>query len=104
MTDRAVLAHYVLVLEHHTGARAIVRAGVGPAGEIDDLVRLDAGRARIDRVGPDAGEVVDLERRDGAVVLDPDLRLYAVAGRRNVGEEALDAVGDGLDRLLDAPR
>ena len=44
MADRAVLAHHVLVREHHAGAGAVVRAGVGPAGEIDHLVRLDAAR------------------------------------------------------------
>ena len=68
MADRAVLAHHVLVLEHDARARAIVRAGVGPADEIDDLVGLDAAGARIDRIGADAGEVVDLEGGDGAVL------------------------------------
>ena len=69
MADCSVLAHDVLVLEDDSRAGPIIRAGIGPAGEVDDLVRLDARRARIDRVGPDAGEIVDLPGGDGAVVL-----------------------------------
>ena len=104
MADRAVLAHDVLVLEHHAGAGAVVRAGIRPAGEVDDLVGLDARGARIDRVGTDAGEVVDLPGGDGAVVLDADLRLHAVVAGMDVGDEALDAVGDELDRTLEQLR
>ena len=40
--------------EHHVQARAVVAGAVGPAGQVDDLVALDAARARIDRVGADA--------------------------------------------------
>ena len=101
MADRAVLAHHVLVLEHHARAGAIVRAGVGPAGEVDHLVRLDTGGARIDRVGADAGEVVDLPGGDGAVLLHADPRLDAVIAGVDVGDEALDPVGDELDRPLE---
>ena len=104
MADGAVLAHDVLVLEHDAGAGAVVRAGIGPAGEVDDLVGLDAGRARIDRVGADAGEVVDLPGGDGAVALDADLRLDAMVAGVDVGDEALDAVGDELDRTLEQLR
>ncbi len=42
MTDRAVLAHHVLVLEYDAGAGAIIRAGIGTADKIDDLIGLDA--------------------------------------------------------------
>ncbi len=98
MADRAVLAHHVLVLEHDAGVGAVVRAGVGTADEIDDLVRLDAAGARIDGVGADAGEIVDLESRDGAVAGHADLRLDAVVARMDVGDEALEAIGDELDR------
>ncbi len=61
MADRAVLAHHVLILEHHPRARAIIRAGIGAADQIDHLIGLDAAGARIDRIGADAGEIVDLE-------------------------------------------
>src|SRR5215510_2543733 len=104
MADGAVLAHHVLVLEHHPRAGAVVRAGIGSAGEIDDLVRLDAGRARIDGVGADAGEIVDLPGSDGAVVLDADLRLNPMVAGMNVGDEAFDTVGDELDRALEQLR
>ena len=104
MADGAVLAHHVLVLEHDARPRAIVRAGVGPAGEVDDLVRLDAGRARIDRIGADAGEIVDLPGGDGAVVPDADLRLHAVIAGMDVGDEALEPVGDEFHRPLEQLR
>ena len=100
MPDRAVLAHDVLVLEHHARAGAVVRAGIGPAGEVDDLIGLDAAGARIDRIGADAGEVVDLEGGDGAVLPDADLALHAMVARVNVGDEAFQPVGDELDRPL----
>ena len=98
MTDRAVLAHHVLVLEHDAGAGAIILGDVGPADEIDDLVGLDRAGARIHRIGTDAGEIVDLERRDGAVALDADLALAAMIAGVNIGVEAFDPVGDEFDR------
>jgi hypothetical protein len=100
MADGAVLAHHVLILEYDAGARLVVRAGVGRAGEVDDLVCLDAAGARIDRIGADASKVIDLERGDGAVVLDADLGVDAVIAGVDVGDEALDPVSDELDRSL----
>src|SRR5437763_645588 len=104
MTDRTVLTHYVLVLEHDARAGAIVRAGVRAAHEVHDLVCFDARRARIDRVRPDAGQVVDLEYRDGAVALHADLCLDAMIARMNVGDEALEPIGHKLHRALEHPR
>ncbi len=101
MADRAVLAHDILVGEDHAGLGAVVGAGIGPAGEVDDLVGLDARGARIDRVGADAGEIVDLERGNRAVLHDADLGLDAMVAGMNVGDEALDAVGDELHRPLE---
>ena len=100
MADGAVLAHHIFIGEDDAGLRPVVRAGVGPADEVHHLVRLDAGGARIDGVGADAGEVVDLEGGDGAVVLDADLRLDAVVAGVDVGDEAFQPVGDELDRAL----
>ncbi len=60
--------------------------------------------ARIDRIGADAGEVVDLPGGDGAVVLHADLGLDAVVAGVDVGDEALDPVGDELDRPLEQLR
>ena len=104
VADGAVLAHHIFVLEHHARQRAVVRAGVGPAHQVDDLVGLDAGSARIDRIGADAGQVVDLEGGDGAVALDADLGLDAVVAGVDVGDEALDAVGDEFHRPLEQLR
>ena len=98
MADRAVLAHHVFVLEHDAGPRAIILRRIGTADEIDDLVGLDGAGARIHRIGTDAGEIVDLERRDGAVALDADLALAAMIAGMNIGIEALDPVGDEFDR------
>ena len=98
MADAAILAHHVLVLEHDAGPRAIVLRDVGAADQVDDLVRLDGAGARIHRIGTDAGEIVDLERDDRAVALDPDPALAAMVAGVNVGVEAFDPVGDKLDR------
>ena len=99
MADGAVLAHHVLVLEHDAGAGAVVRAGVGPADQVDDLVGLDRAGARIDRIGADAGQVVDLERGDVAVALDRRCgALHAVVAGVDVGDEAFQPVGDEFDR------
>ena len=100
MADRAVLAHDILVLEHHAGAGAIVRAGVRPADQVDDLIGLDAAGARINRIRPDAGQIVDLERGDRAVFLDADARLDAMIAGVDVGDKAFEAVGDEFDRPL----
>ena len=100
MADRAVLAHDIFILENDAGAGAVIRAGVGAADQIDDLVRLDAAGARIDRIRPDAGKIVDLESGDGAVVFDADLGLDAMIARVNVGNKTLEAVGDEFDRPL----
>ncbi len=98
MADGAVLAHDILVLQHDAGAGAVVRAGVRAAGEVDDLVGFNAAGARIDRVRPDAGQVVDRERGNGAVLLHADARLDAVIAGMNVGDEALEAIGDEFHR------
>ncbi len=98
MADRAILAHHVLVLEHDAGARAIVLRHIRAANEVDDLVGFDGAGARIHRIGTDAGEIVDLERRDGAVALDADPSLAAMIAGVNVGVEAFDPVGDEFDR------
>ncbi len=101
MTDRAVLAHDIFILEHHARLRAIVRAGVGAAHQVDDLVGLDAAGARINRIGADAGEVVDLESGNGAVVLDADPGLDAVVAGMDVGDKTFDPVGDEFHRALE---
>ncbi len=100
MADRAVLAHDILVLEHHARAGAIVRAGIGAAGQVHHLIGFDARGARIDRIGADAGEIVDLEEGDGAVLVDADAALDAMIARVNVGDEAFEPIGDELDRAL----
>ena len=100
MTDGAILAHQVFVLEHDAGPRAVILRHVGAANQIDDLVRLDRAGARIHRIWTDAGEIVDLERRDRPITLDPDPPFTAMVAGVNVGVEAFDPVGDELDRPM----
>ena len=101
MADGAVLAHDILILEHDAGAGAVIRTGVRAADEIDDLVGLDAAGSRIDRIRPDAGQIVDREGGDGAVALDADFRFDAMIARVDVGDEAFETVGDEFDRPLE---
>ena len=92
MSHGAVLAHHVLVLEHHRPLGAVLLVLVRSSREIEDLVALDPGGAREHRVRPDAGEIVDLEGRHVAVAVDGELRLHAVVARVDVREEGLVAV------------
>ncbi len=98
MADAAVLAGRGLVLEHDLELGTVVLVLVRPAGQVDDLVALDAAGAREHAEGADAGQVVDLEAEDLAVLRGRDARLDAVLARMDVGDEALQPVGDELDR------
>src|SRR6266516_7718491 len=92
MADRTILAHDILVLKHDPRTGAVVGADVRPPGEVDDLVRLDARRARVNRVRADAGEIIDFPGGDGTVVLDADLGFDAMIAGMDFGDEALDAI------------
>ena len=98
MADRAVLAHHVLVLEHDPGAGAVALVPIGRAGEVDHLIGLDPAGAGIDRIGTDAGQVVDLERGDLAIGGERDPPRDPVIAGVDVGDEGFQAVGDELDR------
>ena len=100
MTDGAVLAHHIFILEDDAGAGPVVRTGVRPADQIDDLVGLDAARSRIDRIGSDAGQIVDLECGDRAVAFDADFCFDAMIARMDVGDETFETVGDEFNRPL----
>ena len=104
MPDRAVLAHHVLVEEHHAGARPVIVERVGPADHVDDLVGLDRAGPGIHRIRADAGQVVDLHRQDAAVLRHRDLGVDAVVAGVDVGEERFQPVGDELDRPLERDR
>jgi hypothetical protein len=101
MADGAVLAHHVFVLKHDAGASAVVRTGVRTADQIDDLVSLDPAGARIDRIRPDPGQIVDRESRDRTVAPDADLGVDAMIAGVDVGDEAFQPVGDEFDRPLE---
>ena len=101
MPDRAVLAHDVLVLKDDAGAGAVIGERVWAANQIHHLIGLDAAGARVNRIRPNAGEIVDLERRDGAVLLHADARFDAVIARVDVGDEAFEPIGDEFHRPLE---
>ena len=98
MTDGAILAHHVFILENDARAGAIILRHVRTANKIDDLIRLDGAGARIHRIGADAREIVDFERRDRSVALDTDPSFAAVIAGMNIGIEAFGPVGDVLNR------
>ncbi|MGY3576994.1 hypothetical protein ACVMB1_004198 [Bradyrhizobium sp. USDA 4504] len=97
MSDRPVLAHYVLVLENDARPRPIVRRGVGPTDQIDHLIGLDGAGARIHRVRADPRQVVDLEGRNRTVRPDPDPSPASMIAGVDVRVETLDAVRHELD-------
>src|SRR5580692_8257395 len=98
MADRAILAHDVLVLENDAGAGAIILGHIGATDQIDDLVGLDRAGARIHRIGTDAREIVDLERRNDPIAPDTDPPPTAMVAGMNIGIEAFNPVGDELYR------
>ncbi len=103
MADGAVLAHHVAIGEGDAGAGAIVWRLIGTADEIDDLIGFDRAGARIHRIGADRRQIVDLEGEDVALPVDGDAALAAMVAGVNVGEKALDAVGDVFDGTAQHP-
>src|ERR1700730_7791627 len=86
--------HITFLFWNTTRARPGVRAGVRPAHEIHDLVCFDAAGARVDRIGPDAGEVVDFPGRDGAVALYANAGVHPMVARMNVGDEVFQPISN----------
>ena len=74
VADGAVLAGGGLVLEYDGGLGAQVGEIVGSADQVDDLVALHRAGARIDRIGTDAREVVDVDGGDAPVGIDGHAR------------------------------
>ena len=98
VADGAVLAGGRLVLQHHRGLGAEVGEVVGPADQVHHLVALHRAGARVDRIGADAREVVDVDGGDAPLRVDGHARLDAVIAGVDVAGEALQPVGDELDR------
>src|SRR5262249_41505691 len=59
----------------------------------DHLIAFDAARARVDRVGADGGEVVELEGQDLAFPVAGYADFRLVLARVDVGQERFQAVG-----------
>src|SRR5271165_3536527 len=92
MSDGAILAHDVLVLEHDTCPRAVVLRNIWSAHEVDDLVRLNRAGARIHRVRTDTGQIVDLKGGDRPVSLHADPPPAAMVAGMNVGVETFEPI------------
>ncbi len=98
VADGAVLAGRRLVLQHHRGLGAVVGEVVGAADQVHHLVAFHRAGARIDRIGADAGQVVDVDGGDAALGVYAHAALDAVVAGVDVGGEALQPVGDELHR------
>ena len=70
---------------------------VRPAEQVDDLIALDGAGARINRVRPDAGQIVGVDSRDVSLAVDSHARRDAVIAGVDIGGETLQPVGDELD-------
>src|SRR5207248_8239828 len=81
---RAVLAGDVLVGEDDVHLRAVLLVLVRTAGEVDHLVAFDAAGARIDRVRPDGGQVVEVEGEDFPAFRASHANFDPVLARVNV--------------------
>ena len=101
MANGAVLTHHIFILHHDRALAAIVLAGVRRGREVDDLIGLDAAGARINRIGSDAGEIVDFPRGNRAVLFHADLCFDAMVARMNVSDETFQPVGNELDRTVE---
>src|SRR5262245_5888072 len=97
MADGAVLAGRRLVLQHHRGLGAEVGKVVGAADQVHDLVALHGAGGRVDGVGPDAREVVDVDGGDAALRVDSHAALDAVVAGVDVAREALQPIRYELD-------
>src|SRR5262249_32163284 len=98
MADRAILRGRRLVLQHHRGLGAKIGEVVGPADQIHYLVAFHRPGSWIDRVGPAAGQIVDVDCSDAPVDIDGHAPLDAVVPRVDIAGEALQPIGNEFYR------
>ncbi len=101
VADGAVLAGRRLVLQHHRRGAAVVGEIVRPAAQVHDLVALDRAGAGIDRVRADARAIIDVECKDLSIGIHRDAPRDTMVARMDVGDEALEAIGDELHRTAE---
>src|SRR6185436_4982227 len=98
MAHCPVLAGGRLVLEYDRGPGPVAGEVVGAAHEVHHLVALHRAGTRIDRIRTDAREVVDIDGGDAPFVVHRHAALDAMVAGVDVAGEALQPVGDELDR------
>jgi hypothetical protein len=97
----AVLRHRRFVLEGDAQPRAVGGAAIPRAREVDDLIAFHRAAAGICGDRTDAGEVVDLDGEDVAVLAHRHAALDPMLARMDVGDEGFEPVGDELDRAAE---
>ena len=98
MAYRAVLAGWRLVLKDNRGLRSVIGEIIRPTTQVHDLIALNGRGARIDRVRPDSGPIIDVNREDLAIGIHRDLGFDFVVAGVNVSAEAFKTIRDELDR------
>ena len=104
MAYTPVLAGRRFVEKHHIEAGAVGLVFVRPAGEVDNLVTLDATGAREHGEGADARHVIDLESQNVALFAGGDAALDTVLARVDVAHERFQPVSHKLYRALEQHR
>ena len=98
MADAAILRNRHLVLEDDPRAGPVVSDRVRPAGNVEHLVGFDRAGPRVRGIGAAADQVLDLERREPAVLIHREPPPHNVVPRVNIGNEGFQAVGPVADR------
>ena len=71
---------------------------IGPAGQIDHLIALNAAGARVDRIRPNGGQVINFERENFTGFGGCQSRLDAMLASMDVGQKRFHPVRIKLDR------
>ena len=91
MSDRAVLAHYVLVLKDDVCGAAVITVCIRAANQIHDLVGFDGRSSRINRIGADPRPVIDIDGKNLAVLRYSHAAPHAMIACVYIGNEGFRA-------------
>ena len=94
MTNATVLAGWRFVLKHHVELRSIVLVTIRTADQVHHLIALDGAGARKHRIRTDAGQIVDLKRKNLAGFRRSNAPRHAVLPCVDVGCERFESIRD----------